>query len=355
MRDSRRSSAPKRASSDEPLIELVVAEGLAALARAEIKRRLPQAILLAADEQVLRLRSAALRDVLQLRLVNTAALVRNYAVPRPKALLGDQHLRRLLKDIDMVRGLHPAGSFRSLFLSAAGSESSVMLRLRETLATHSRLAIGDDDGDLLLRVRPNAQTEGWQVLTRIGPRPLATRAWRVCNMPGALNGPAAAALIALAAPTAGARLLNIGCGSGSLLIEALQQQHLLQAVGCDTDQAARRCAEQNLAAAGLTARAALEDWDATRLPLADQSLDAVVGDLPFGHLVGSHDENVVLYPQLLREAGRVTRKNGRAVLLSHEVKLMQQLLEDHPAWRLDQELRIDVGGLRPRIFVLQRR
>jgi tRNA (guanine6-N2)-methyltransferase len=346
-------STPRPTSSD-PLLELVIADGLVPLARAELLRRLPGSVLLPAADNLLRLRSRNLREILQLRLVNSAALVCSFAVPRPKALLGDQHLRRLLNEIAAVRALHPAGSFQTLFISAAGNDSSVMQRLSDTLCRASGLQRGAEDGDLLLRVRPDPQQAGWQVLIRISPRPLATRSWRVCNLPGALNGPAAAALITLAAPPAGSRLLNIGCGSGSLLIEALHQT-ALDAVGCDIDAAARSCAEQNLAAAGLSGRAVITDWDAAQLPLPAASVTTVVGDLPFGHLVGSHAANLTLYPQLLDEAARVVKQHGRTVLLSHEVRLMQQLIQHHPAWSLQQELRIDVGGLFPRIFVLLRR
>jgi 23S rRNA G2445 N2-methylase RlmL len=80
----------------------------------------------------------------------------------------------------------------------------------------------------------------------------------------------------------------------------------------------------------------------------------VLADLPFGHLVGSHATNLTLYPALLAEAARVTRPGGRAVLISHEVRLMERSLAELPVWCVEQQLRVNLRGLYPRIFVLRR-
>ena len=80
----------------------------------------------------------------------------------------------------------------------------------------------------------------------------------------------------------------------------------------------------------------------------------ISADLPFGHLVGSHEENLSLYPDLLAEAARVARPGARSVLLSHEVRLMERLLAQQSSWKLEQMVRVDLGGLFPRIFQLRR-
>ncbi|NTW98147.1 MAG: methyltransferase domain-containing protein, partial [Oscillochloris sp.] len=215
--------------------------------------------------------------------------------------------------------------------------------------------VGAEDGDLLLRLRRAAGGEGWELLVRLSPRPLATRPWRVCNREGALNGAVAHAMALLTAPGPDDRFLNIGCGSGSLLIERLLLGPARRAIGCDIDPSALGCSKANLAAAGLTARCELHHWDATRLPLHDSSVDAICADLPFGHLVGSHSENLKLYPALLAEAARVARPGAHCVLLSHEVNLMDRLLDRRSEWSLHSAIRINLGGLHPRIYVLERR
>jgi tRNA (guanine6-N2)-methyltransferase len=337
-------------------IEVVVAAGLEPLARAEL-RALGRSARLdpPPGPGLLPLRySGDLRALLGLRLATSVYLARGFAVPRPRALLGDQHLRAAQQLAETAIGLHPPGSFSTLYLSAAGADSTVLSRLKAELAARLGLAVGAEDGDLLLRLRRSLTGAGWELLVRLSPRPLATRAWRVCNREGALNGPVAHAMATLTSPTATDVYLNLGCGSGSLLIERLLIGPARRAVGCDISAAARECAQANLVAAGLAGRCELTDWDARALPLPAASMDAITADLPFGHLVGSHDSNLALYPALLDEAARVARPGARCALLSHEVRLMERLLAERPAWQLEAVIRVDLGGLFPRIFLLRR-
>lgn len=336
-------------------VEVVVAAGLEQLARDEL-RQLGRRVQFkpATGPGVLPLSySGDLRDLLGLRVATSVYVVRTFAVPRPRALLGDEHLRAAQQFATTALKLHAPGSFASLYLSAAGADSAVLMRLKEALAQQLGLTVGSEDGDLLLRLR-RASSGHWELLVRLTPRPLATRAWRVCNREGALNGAVAYAMAQLTRPTATDRYLNIGCGSGSLLVERLLLGAAQRAIGCDTSKAARACATQNLAAAGLQGRYELTDWDARALPLPEGSISAISADLPFGHLVGSHDENLSLYPALLDEAARVACAGARCALLSHEVRLMERLLAERPAWHLEQALRVDLGGLYPRIFLLRR-
>ena len=53
-----------------------------------------------------------LHALLSLRTMLSVALVRHYAVPRPRALLGDQHLRALLTQIATARAARASGRLR---------------------------------------------------------------------------------------------------------------------------------------------------------------------------------------------------------------------------------------------------
>jgi 23S rRNA G2445 N2-methylase RlmL len=207
-----------------------------------------------------------------------------------------------------------------------------------------------------MRVRPAAlHTSGWEVLVRLSPRPLSTRAWRMCDMPGALNATIASAMAELTQPGADDRYLNVMCGSGTLLIERLLRAPARQAVGCDIDVGALGCARENLAAGGFESKVELFEMDATRLDFPDGSFDAVVGDLPWGQLVGSPVDNVELYPQALAEAARVTRPGGRVALLTHAVTQFEALLDDLPAGpNLLDIYRVFQGGLHPRIYLFEK-
>ena len=287
------------------------------------------------------------RPLLNLRLATAVYALLEFPIPRPKALLGHQYLHQLLETIRKVRAAHPAGAFRTLRLSAAGADSAVFQRLKGELASQTKLAISEEEGDLLLRVRRGG--EGWQVLVRLSPRPLATRPWRVANMPGALNGPVAAAMNALTYPQPTDCYLNIACGSGSLLAERAAVGQTAVLAGCDLNPEALRAAQANTGGAAVLTHA-----DAAHLPYPSASFDVLTCDLPWGQLVGSHGSNAQLYPALLAEAGRVARPQARFALITHDIRLLEQTLANQTAWQPTERLKIRQGNIQPAIFVLER-
>jgi tRNA (guanine6-N2)-methyltransferase len=360
-RESRDRRRPvERADESLPAeFELEVIPGLEAIAAHEARRVLRRSTLspIRREGLIALAYGGDPADLLDLRTALSAAVAIRFDVPRPKALLGQQVFDRLMRAIDAVRALHPPDAFATFRLSAAGQDSSVMRRLREEIALRTGLYDVEDEGDLLLRVRRPLDGDGWEVLIRLSPRPLSTRAWRVCNMPGAINASVAHAMALLSRPHADDVVLNLMCGSATLVIERLMAAPARVAVGCDTHEPARACAIENLAAAEMT-HVRIEDWDATELPVPESWVDAVLADLPFGQLVGSHLQNVELYPRVLREAARVTIGGGLFVAITHEIRLWERLVDESPDWTIDTVLPIKLpfggGHLRPRIYVLRR-
>jgi SAM-dependent methyltransferase len=335
-----------------------VLEGLEQIAQAELSERFGERIRFegAARPGALSFSYAGeLADLLALRSIVAVYGVQYFAIPRPKGLLGNQQFGELASGISAVIELAPPGAYTTLRLSAAGEDSSVLTRLKEQIAQRFGLALAGDEGDLLIRLRRVRGGDGWETLVRLTPRPLATRAWRVCNWPGAMNASLAYAMIALTVPAPDDVVLNMGCGSGTLLIERLLASRARQAIGCDTDAAALECARTNLHAAGLDRAAQLERWDAGALPLEDASVNMICADLPFGQLVGSHRENQEFYPRVFAEAARVARPGARMVLLTHEVRLLERTAERFAhEWRLLDLLRVRSGGMTPAVALLRR-
>ncbi len=112
-------------------------------------------------------------------------------------------------------------------------------------------------------------------------------------------------MVELSRPRPSDRVLNLMCGSGTLLVERLAREPAASVLGCDLDLATLGGARANLAAAGLAGTAALARMDATRLGLGDARFDVLLADLPYGHRMGSHEANAALYPAVLQEAARV--------------------------------------------------
>ncbi len=294
-----------------------------------------------------------IRALLNLSTAQSVYLCQQFAVPRPKALLGNTHFPMLLKQIEHIRQMASAKDYSTFYLAAAGSESSVMQRIKAEIAQSTGLTAADEKGDLWLRIRPGLEG-GWQTLVRLTARPLVTRAWRVCNFEGALNAATAQAMIRLTQPQPEDTFVNLGCGSGTLLIERLAFGKTWIAVGLDHDMMALACARANVDASGGYTSIRLQRADMAQTPFASGSVNALCADLPFGQLSGSHEDNLRLYPQMLAEAARIARLGARFVLITHEVRLIEPLLAQNTAWETERTIRVNLRGLHPRIYVLRR-
>jgi tRNA (guanine6-N2)-methyltransferase len=328
-------------------VECEALPGLEEFVEGEIQRRL-------GGTRALRRQFAGpLAQLLQFRIAHAAYLVVRVPGARPTALLGHQSLSRVLSAIEAVRELHPDQAFLGFRFSAAGAGSSTFARLAAALEQATSLPYAPETGELLLRVR--RVQDGWETLVRLSPRPLSARGWRVQNFPGALNATVAAAMVELTEPRAGDRFANLASGSGTLLVERLLRCPAREVIGYETQPSAIAAAGDNLSAAGLQARAFLARADATRLPRPSASLDALVADLPYGHLVGSHAANAQLYPALLREAARVATEGARLVLLTQDIRLLEASLSAAAeVWAPERRLRVFQGGHRPLLVVLKR-
>lgn len=288
-----------------------------------------------------------------LRTVYAVYLGLHYAVPRPKALLGHQNFTQLTERIqDVVKAGKPA-TFSTIMLNAAGSESRVMQRIIQGLAKTLQLSV-DDAADLLIRIRKSPRSSGWDVLIRTTPRPLSTRDYRRVNYEGALNAVVARALWHLIPDVVqhDAIILNVASGSGTILIESDKTPDTVK-IGLDNNPQAIQAAQVN-------ANAQNRDdlvWcqgDAVSMPLGNASVDVLIADLPFGNLISDHEENQRFYPLLFQDAARVARPNAPFLILTHEIKLMEQILAKNSHWTKIFERRINLRGLHPRIYLLSR-
>lgn len=288
------------------------------------------------------------RILTRLRTVVAVYRVVDFAVPRPKALLGQQHWQRLLAAIQSVRQKHDFAGFR---LSAAGKDSSILTRLRQDIAHATGLA-ESNEGELLLRLRPSPQ--GWQVLIRLTPRPLSARAWRVCNMAGGLNATLAASMIKLAKLQPDDRLFNPMCGSSTLLVEARASGFTGLAHGCDIAASAIACSQANLQAAGYS-DIWLEQADATHIKSKTlaKNYSCIVADVPWGDAIGNTADNLELYRNFLQSMAQRSCPAARLLLLTHDIKKFEQVLAEQNFWQKKTVInKIYHGGHHPSLYLL---
>lgn len=339
-----------------PLYEAEVIPGLEAFALDELRGRFGSRVVQAQVERAgfIRFRyGGALEKLRALRSAVAVYQVHRFAIPRPKAFLGHQHATRLCALLAaMARSF--ARPPHTLGIGAAGWRSSVMRRLHRELAQRLKLeATVDGKGDLFLRLLPNRQTKGWEALIRIGLKPHSARDYRVANMPGSLNATVAYVMTGAEALPAGATVVNLCSGASTILIEQGLRGQRHQLLAIDSSPAALEAGRRNAEASGLGAGIQHIRADAGRTPLPASLADRLYADLPFGHHVGSHEDNLRLYPALLREAERLAAPDAAFIALTHELRLLRRCLESSP-WKLISETRINLRGLHPRLFVLRR-
>lgn len=337
-------------------IEAEVVPGLETVAAREIETvlRKTAAIHPQADQQpgAVRFRYwGDLERLSQLRVSQAVSIVEWFDIPRPKALLGNSEFRVVMNTTQRILNLSSATQYQTFHISAAGNDSSVMRRFAATFSLRTNLSEARDSGDLWLRLKRGKNKTGWELLFRIGNRPLATRDWRVCNFEGALNATVAHAMTLLSQPNHNDHVINLASGSASLMIERSLWGQAKEIIGVDHDQYTVRCALQNMAAARISHP--IIQADLQYLPLAANSTDVILADLPFGRLSGSHAENVVLYPAVLTEAARIAKQASRFVVITHEIKLMKSTLASSRSWQLFNDIPITLRGLHPHIYVLQ--
>ena len=300
------------------------------------------------------------RRFFDLRSLIAVHLVHTFDIASPRALLGHENLETLVALLGQVRALHANSVFSTFRISAAGADSLVFARLKESIADAVGLTHCDGPSDLQLAVRrrPNRRP-GWQLLVRLTPRPLASRAWRVRDYPAALNAAIASVMVGLASPSASHNFVNLCCGSGTLMIERLERAPAAFVAGVDFSAHALECATDNIRAAGYDDRCSLLKGDVGHIPLPAASVHELVADLPYGMFAGGEGDVERVHSVALREATRLAAPQAGLVVISVRKRLMESVLDQlRGEWEglrtIPLRLPSRGGDIIPTIFSLRR-
>ncbi len=295
--------------------EAEVIAGLKPFAEAEIWQMMGRRgrLLYGEDEDRVRFEYGGdVKRLFELRMVVAIYECRHFSIPRPKAFLGSQNLIELLRQIKRTRKLHPKERFQSFKIAAAGRHSAIFRRLKNEIAKNTKMQLDEKEPDLLIRIRP-VNGDGWEVLTRLTPRPLSARAWRTANMPGALNATVAAVMVNLTVPQPDDYLLNLTCGSGTFLAERGMAGQCEMMVGTDLMVEHLQLAKKNLGTGSLPA-----------------FLD--------------------LYAGIFAEVDRIATHETIFVLITHNAGILKKILAKYPNWQIQQNITLKRGKITPHIY-----
>ncbi len=213
------------------------------------------------------------------------------------------------------------------------------------------------------QVADSAHTEIWvsiadswaTIAVRLSDRRMRHRTYKEAHRPASLRPTMAAAMVALSQPQPGDRFCDPMCGAGTILAERAQYGPYREMTGGDLDVDVLDAARTNLSQVrAVRGQPTLCLWDARRLPLRSNTLDAVVSNLPFGKQMGDHADNPALYTSFLGEAARILRPGGRAILLTSEKELMRGLIRHQTELNLENEVLVGLLGQAARIYVLRK-
>ena len=185
-------------------------------------------------------------------------------------------------------------------------------------------------------------------------RSLSKRLRRARAIRSSLRPTVGAAMIRLVgAHRGGGRLIDPLCGTGTIPIEAAEINPELDVEACDWDAETVTAARETIANHDLTIE--VRDLDARDLDRAyDVPFDYIVTDPPYGVRQGRRADLVALYSGLLAAFERSLTENGRIAIVVVKFRAFLRALAPTALDIVDERL-IDVGGLHPRIFVLERR
>jgi len=202
----------------------------------------------------------------------------------------------------------------------------------------------------ILEVRIDLEEDTAMLGLKLSSEIMHNRAYKVVHLPASLKPTVAYCMVLLSKPTSTDVFVDPMCGAGTIPIERALAGAYKKVIGGDVEESIIRAAKSNMDASRRSVDLAL--WNVSAIPLKDRSVDRIVCNLPFGKQVRSRLGNQKLYSNFFREAARIARPGARAVVLTSERELMDEIIRRYSSINIERYLRIDLLGLTAYIYLM---
>lgn len=184
---------------------------------------------------------------------------------------------------------------------------------------------------------------------------LSKRDWRKEYIPAGINPSLAYVMCMIANLKDNDIVYDPFCGSGVLPISALKYFNIKRAICSDISGSAVEKCKSNFNTANIEEnRYMIFRSDIKDVYLNKRNIDLIISNLPFGIRVGNHNDNISSYIGLESVAQRVLRSKGRLILLTQEKKLLRDVFKKDK-WSIKSVLRVNEGGLKPEVFMIEKK
>ncbi len=154
-------------------------------------------------------------------------------------------------------------------------------------------------------------------------------------------------------------MLDPCCGSGTILLEAAATAHEVRLYGVDIDPKCAEGTQRNLdfqSKAGTGTKTRQGDARQLQELFSAGSIHYIISNLPFGIRTGRKINFYSFYRDLLKGADRILTQKGRAALLIGRKRgILARAVGDDGQFRIIHRQGIEVSGLQPAIYILQRK
>ena len=204
--------------------------------------------------------------------------------------------------------------------------------------------------DPILEARIDVEEDQALLGFKLSSETMRNRTYKVVHLPASLKPTVAYCMVLLSRPTSTDVFVDPMCGAGTIAIERALDGAYGKVIGGDVEESVIRAAKSNVDASRRSVDLAM--WNVSAIALKDNTVDRIVCNLPFGKQMRSRLGNQRLYANFFREAARISRPGGRAVVLTSERELASELIYRHPSIDMERYLRIDLLGIRAYIYVM---